>query len=132
MRIGEVAKQSGLTTSRIRYYEANGLLPAAARTGNGYRDYPDSVVSTLRLIDEAQALGFSLTEISAVLAKVDDGHPPKRDIVTALRDKLASIDQHLLEVTQRRQRILGLIGRIEVECLDGEMHDKKPKRRMSA
>ena len=39
MRIGELAKLSGLTPSRIRFYEAAGVVTAVERTENGYRDY---------------------------------------------------------------------------------------------
>lgn len=44
MKIGELAKRSGLTASRIRFYEAAGLITAVERQSNGYRDYsPDAV-----------------------------------------------------------------------------------------
>ena len=50
MRIGELAQATGLRTSGIRFYEAQGLLPAPVRRGNGYRDYPASTVTTLQMI----------------------------------------------------------------------------------
>jgi MerR family transcriptional regulator, copper efflux regulator len=75
MRIGELARRSELSTSRIRFYEAHGLLPKAERSDNGYRDYPDSVLETLRLIQGAQDLGFSLGEIRAGLAQAG-ANPP--------------------------------------------------------
>ena len=39
MRIGDLAKRSGLTTATIRFYERQGLLPPPSRADNGYRDY---------------------------------------------------------------------------------------------
>jgi MerR family copper efflux transcriptional regulator len=118
MRIGELARRSELSTSRIRFYEAHGLLPKAERSDNGYRDYPDSVAETLRLIHGAQNLGFSLTEIRAVLAQAGANPPSKHDVLDALRAKLTSLDQHIGEVTLRRQRIVGLIEKFEngVRC----------------
>ncbi|MDE1146411.1 MAG: MerR family transcriptional regulator [Azospirillaceae bacterium] len=114
MRIGDVATQSGLSASRIRFYEKHGLIPPAARTGNGYRDYPESTVGTLRLIDEAQGLGFSLTEIAAYLSQPDrSNRAKKRELYDALRHKLETMDQHLQEVMRRRQRVAGLIQRME-------------------
>ncbi|EPA93921.1 HTH-type transcriptional regulator CueR [compost metagenome] len=52
MRIGELAKISGLAPSRIRFYEASGLIKSVARKANGYRDYaPDTEwVSPLRAL----------------------------------------------------------------------------------
>lgn len=116
MRIGQAAKRAGLSTSRIRFYEARGLLPKAQRDANGYRDYPDEVVDTLRLIHEAQELGFSLGEIKAGLAQYGKSHQPKRDILVALTDKLTSLDQHIREVMARRARLVEMIDHIAAEC----------------
>lgn len=115
MRIGEVARRSELSTSRIRFYEAKGLLPKAERRNNGYRDYPDSVVETLRLIHDAQTLGFSLSEIRASLARAGTNPPSKHAKLEALRSKLASLDRHIDEVTLRRRRIVDLIEKFEDE-----------------
>lgn len=40
MKIGELAKRSGLAASRIRFYEKIGLLKTVKRSANGYRSYP--------------------------------------------------------------------------------------------
>ena len=64
MRIGELSERTGISTSRIRFYEKHDVLPKPARNGNGYRTYPDTAAKILELIDTAQQLGFSLNEIS--------------------------------------------------------------------
>lgn len=66
LSIGEVAARAGLRTSALRYYEAEGLLPADARVG-GRRRYLPEAVERLTLIRFCQALGFSLAEIAAIL-----------------------------------------------------------------
>jgi DNA-binding transcriptional MerR regulator len=63
MRIGELARASGVAASRIRFYEEERVLPPPRRTANGYRAYPPSAVEAIRLILQAQRLGFSLKEI---------------------------------------------------------------------
>ena len=65
MRIGELSRRTGISTSRIRFYEKHDVLPKPIRDGNGYRAYPDTAVKILSLIDDAQRLGFSLSEIRA-------------------------------------------------------------------
>jgi MerR family transcriptional regulator, copper efflux regulator len=50
MRIGELSRRTGISTSRIRFYEKRKVLPKAARGGNGYREYPDAAAKTLALI----------------------------------------------------------------------------------
>ena len=67
MNIGELSKRTGLSTSRIRFYEQSGLLQAAERGLNGYRSYPPEMVQMLELIAMAQGVGFSLDEIRALL-----------------------------------------------------------------
>ena len=54
MKIGEIAKAAGVTTSRIRFYERRGIIAPAVRGGNGYRDYPKELVGILRFIEQAQ------------------------------------------------------------------------------
>ena len=115
MRVGELARRSGLSSSRIRFYEAHGLLPKAERSENGYRDYPISVVETLRLIHGAQDLGFSLSEIRAGLGQAGAAPPSKHEMLEALRSKLTSLDRHIDEVTLRRRRIVDLIEKFENE-----------------
>ena len=62
MTISEAARQTGLQTSAIRYYEQIGLLPAAERL-NGQRRYDTSILYRLAIIQRARQLGFSLDEI---------------------------------------------------------------------
>ena len=67
MNIGELATRSGLSHSRIRFYERVGLLRTVERRPNGYRSYPPEAVVILALIAAAQQAGFSLDEIRALV-----------------------------------------------------------------
>jgi len=116
MRIGEVARRSGLSPSRIRFYEEHGLLPRAARSDNGYRDYPGSTVETLGLIDQAQRLGFTLGEIKSSLAEAGGVLPPKSHMLPALRARLSSLEQYIDEAMRRRDRVVELIAKFERAC----------------
>lgn len=62
MLIGKVAKLTGASEKAIRHYEALGLLGPVRRTGK-YRAYSDDNVLAVRLIRQAQAVGFKLDEI---------------------------------------------------------------------
>ncbi len=57
MKIGELAKLTGLATSRIRFYEASGLI-RSQRKANGYRDYAADTVWILELVTGAQGAGL--------------------------------------------------------------------------
>src|ERR1700735_4329735 len=110
MRIGELSRKTGISTSRIRFYEKHALLPKAIRDGNGYRAYPDTAVKILGLIDGAQRLRVSLSEIGAALREAAPNFPSRSAMVKALRGKLDHIDQHIKEVRARRRQIVKLLG----------------------
>jgi MerR family redox-sensitive transcriptional activator SoxR len=67
LTIGEVARETGMRASRIRYYESVGVLPAPERV-SGMRRYTPDVVRRLGIIDVAQRVGFSLDEIRELLS----------------------------------------------------------------
>lgn len=74
LTIGELAKRTGLRTSALRYYEDQGLLQPAERTAAGYRLYAESAEQTVRLIQRAQRLGFSLADIRLLLDGMQEGN----------------------------------------------------------
>jgi MerR family copper efflux transcriptional regulator len=68
MTVGALAKQAGVKIDTIRYYERRGLLRKPPRTNSGYRTFTPAAVDRLRFIKQAQALGFTLTEVNQLLA----------------------------------------------------------------
>ena len=68
MKIGEVAAKSDVNIQTIRYYERRGLLPIPPRTGSNYRLYSEEAVRSVRFVQRAQDLGFTLKEIKELLA----------------------------------------------------------------
>ena len=113
MRIGELARQAGVTTSRIRFYEDEGLLARAARAANGYRSYGPRDLKIIAFIERAQRLGFSLKDIGAFLATHTGRRPARATLLGHLRTKLAEIDVHIAEARKRRSEVLRLMSEIE-------------------
>lgn len=125
MKIGELAKLTGLSASRIRFYESAGLLTAAKRQANGYRDYPAETVSMLEIINSAQGAGFSLEQIRHLLP-LGDGRWNHDDLVQALRTKAAEIDALLKQLKQSKAQLLIAIDTIEsrpddIDCVDNRI-----------
>ena len=109
MRIGELARTTGCRASKIRFYEKQGLIAPAARRENNYREYPEQVVKTLRLIMQAQSFGFTLAEISEGLRK-DIGAGRRCDhVIAMLRSRLADTDSELQRLTDLRAKVLAQI-----------------------
>jgi MerR family transcriptional regulator, copper efflux regulator len=109
MRIGELSQRTGISTSRIRFYEKHEVLPKPIRGENGYRTYPETAAKILGLIDGAQRLGFSLSEIRAGLSEAAPNFPSRAAMVKALRSKLDHMDQHIKETRARRRQIVKLL-----------------------
>jgi MerR family redox-sensitive transcriptional activator SoxR len=98
LTIGVVAREVGLHTSAIRYYEHIGLLPPAARQ-SGQRRYDRRIVERLRMIRIAQQLGFSLGEVRILLDGFPDGTPPSQRWQHMAETKLAEIKRVIVRAT---------------------------------
>lgn len=73
MRIGDAATASGLPEDTIRYYERAGVLPAPPRHPNGYRDYTEDHVATLRFARGLRELGLTPGEMADIIGVAHDG-----------------------------------------------------------
>ena len=78
MRIGEVAREVGISVDTVRVYDRRGLLPQSVRTANGYREFPPSTVRRLRVIRSALAVGLTLRELAEFFAQRERGRRPAR------------------------------------------------------
>jgi DNA-binding transcriptional MerR regulator len=109
LRIGQVAKLTGLNPKTIRYYEEIGILPRAKRSqvahGNGYRLYTKDDLLRLEFIKRAKLLDLSLTEIRELVSTAQEGccsavNPKLADLVD---QKLGEIDQRILDLEDLRK-----------------------------
>jgi DNA-binding transcriptional MerR regulator len=114
MRIGELARRSGLRTSRIRFYEAKGLLNVVSRRANGYREYPLDALMILGVIVGAQRSGFGLDEIRQILP-ADLRNWRRGELLGALRRKVADIARMEKRLAQSKKQLSALIRKIEVK-----------------
>jgi DNA-binding transcriptional MerR regulator len=114
LAIGEVAERAGMSTSRIRYYEARGLLPEPERAA-GKRRYTDEVFRRLAIIDAAQRVGFTLEEIRDLLGSRDQpAHERLRQLAML---KLPELDELIARATSVR-RVLKMCSKCNCESID--------------
>jgi MerR family transcriptional regulator, redox-sensitive transcriptional activator SoxR len=92
MKIGELARRSGLNASAIRYYEKVGLLAPPHRAG-GQRRYPDEALHRVLLICFASQMGFTLTEIKVFLTGLRDNAPVGRRWRNLARRKIKEVER---------------------------------------
>jgi DNA-binding transcriptional MerR regulator len=101
LRSGEVAAAAGVNVQTLRYYERRGLLGQAVRSASGHRQYPVRVVTLLRMIQNAQHLGFSLAEIAGLIASDADSN----SVPAIAARKLAETDAEIARLTFVRQTL---------------------------
>ncbi|WP_429385467.1 MerR family transcriptional regulator [Pseudomonas laurylsulfatiphila] len=112
MRIGELAKISGLAPSRIRFYEASGLIKSVERKANGYRDYAPDTQWVLEIITGAQAAGFSLEEIRQLMPMNASGWQHE-ELLSGLKQKVEEIEVLQQRLAQNKAQLLLVIKGIE-------------------
>jgi DNA-binding transcriptional MerR regulator len=105
LSVGEVAARSGVSRDAIRYYERLGLVPRAARTPAGYRQYPEDVLRRLTLVRNAQRFGFSLAEIAGFLRIRDGGGKPCEAVRAAGQRMLKAVDQQIADLQSTRKHM---------------------------
>ena len=108
MKIGELAKATGLTTKTIRYYELHRLLEDPQRTESGYRVYGEADVERLEFVKKAKRLGLSLEEIREILILHEQSQAPCVHVLALLDRKLDQLDNTMREMDEFRQQLMRL------------------------
>ena len=110
MKIGEVAKLSGIGIEALRFYERSGLLGRPARTQSGYRLYDREVLERLDFIKRAQVLGFSLDEIKQIIAEKQAGESPCEAVREVVRTRLNELDAHMRDMRRYRNELAATLA----------------------
>ncbi len=109
--IGKCARATGVPAKTIRYYESIGLLPPPKRAENGYRLYGGTEIETLRFVHRARDLGFSLEEVSKLLALWRDKNRASADVKALALEHARALDDRIAKLKAVRETILALAER---------------------
>lgn len=121
--IGQLARAAGVPTSTVRYYERARLIRTASRSEANYRVYDSAALERLVFIRAAQAIGFTLEDIAALLDFRDGTSPPCKEVQTMIETRLSEVDrrskelahvQAILKASLRKCRQAEQSGRCEV------------------
>lgn len=105
MRIGELARATGTKAETIRYYEREGILPAADRTLGNYRDYSADHLATLTFVRRARELGFSMAQVRQLLSLSDHDDKPCEDVDLLVQQQLGEVDRKIADLTLLREEL---------------------------
>lgn len=122
LRIGQVAKRTGLDVRLIRHYEKVGLIPAPRRSdagyaSAGYRLFTEDHVQRLEFIALGRLLDLSLREIGDLLSCVDEGccTSAQPRVRTLLKEQLEEMDRRIAMLQELRQRLQSYDQRLQDE-----------------
>jgi DNA-binding transcriptional MerR regulator len=116
LKVGELAKHTGLTVRTLHHYDAIGLLAPSARSDAGYRLYNAADIGRLHAIQALRLLGLPLSEIGGLLGAESGALP------TIIQRQIASLDQQIAQATALRER-LDLLAQRLAEGAQPDMKD---------
>jgi DNA-binding transcriptional MerR regulator len=117
LTISEVARQVGLQSSAIRYYERIGILVPAQRIG-GQRRYDTSALHRLAVIQRARQTGFTLDEIRELFFGFRDAAPASQRWQKLSRRKLAELNELMGQIKTMQQLLRKMMDCCRCETLD--------------
>ena len=110
LTIGELAERSGVATSALRYYEAQGLIESERTSGN-QRRFRRATLRRVAFIRSAQRVGLTLDEISDALATLPEGRTPtKADWGRLSQGWRPRLDAQIERLERLRDKLDGCIG----------------------
>ena len=117
LKIGEVARRTGVTLRTIRYYQSLGLIEAARRTRGGLHLYPCEACDRIQFIRDLRSINISLGRIRDMLERrkaADTGSDGARDVAAMLTRGLAEVEkrvEHYLTLRREMTEALKVLDR---------------------
>jgi len=111
MRIQEASKQSGMPAKTIRFYEDIGLMRPATRAANGYRQFNERDVRTLKFIQRARRLGFAVEDIQKLLSLWQNKRRSSAQVKALALDHLAEIEARIRQLDSMKRSVMDLAKR---------------------
>ena len=117
MKIGDLAKASGLSAHTLRYYEKSGLLKPKLRSDSNYRLYSEEDLTSALFIRRCKASGFSLDETKILLQIKDDKATHVcAEAKSLTQEKIASLNQQI----ESLQNMVQTLQELEQYCCVGQ------------
>jgi DNA-binding transcriptional MerR regulator len=122
VKIGELAREVGVSTDTVRFYERSGWLPPAARGDNAYREYSQPDVEHLRLIIDLRRLDVPLEDAARIASWCHSGHcaDATEQLPRLIAERRADIKRRVRGLEELDARLGGL-----------ERHLRKPRRMLA-
>ena len=115
MRIGELAREVGVSTDTVRFYERSGWLPRASRRDNAYREYGEADVEHLRLLIDLRRLDLPLEDAARIAGWCHAGHcaDTTAELPRVIDRRRAEIAERIAGLQALDARLTRLLGHLE-------------------
>lgn len=112
LTIGGLAREAGVPTSTVRFYERQGLVRPESRSRANYRVYGEAALRRLRFIRAAHAAGFTLSDTARLLAEVDGETETCSHVQGLIVERLAKVEAMLVQLGHARE----VLARWQAAC----------------
>ncbi|HVO82563.1 MAG TPA: MerR family transcriptional regulator [Terriglobales bacterium] len=110
--IGELAREAGVGVETIRFYERRGILKQPSSPAQGWREYGDDALSTLRYIKQGQHLGFRLAEMKRLQERAGGEQQAFCESVrAATRERIWAVEEQIKQLRRMRRELQDFLGR---------------------
>ena len=106
MKISEIAKLLGITASKVRFLEAQGLVHPSRNPFTGYRAYNDVAVARLSFILQAQSFGFRIEELRRLFTEGGESGFSSEFFIKRMTNKLEELRRDIARVCATRDRLI--------------------------
>jgi DNA-binding transcriptional MerR regulator len=110
LRIGEVARRTGLPVKTIRYYCDEGLLQPKDRSAGGYRLFDEDNLAELAIIRALRAMDVSIPELARILEVRRAGVCNCSVLKDSISAKMESINLRIDELAAMKDELARLLG----------------------
>lgn len=117
MTIGQLAREGGVRTDTIRYYETLKLLEPVGRTASGYRLYDEAAVARVAFIKRSKSLGFKLSEIQSLLEMRSSDTGTAQDMLDITTTKIMEAQQDIDDLINMKK----VLEKLATECPGGDL-----------
>ncbi|MCY7280436.1 MAG: helix-turn-helix domain-containing protein [Sphingomonas bacterium] len=119
MKIGELARVTGVKAETVRFYERIGLLPAPDRTVSNYRDYGADDRERVLFIRNARRLGFEIADLRSLLGLAQHPEMDCGEVDRIATGHLEAVDQKIVLLGRLRTELRRMIS----QCRGRQLSD---------
>lgn len=123
MNVSDIASEVGIAPSAVRFYERKGILPAAGRRENGYREYTNDDLCRLRVVVSLRRLGLELPVAGRLAELCQSGQcdTMARDLVPLVASERAAIARTRTELDDLDRRLATLETALQTDGIDPDL-----------